>query len=143
MLLCNDGYNGTFTGRVEAFDVGDNLLSLRGLYYPDRGLKLEYHFTGEGGGWGASPVSGTIKVSRRLFPIVGYKYGYGNWCWDLVTMRPKTTIDLINYLKTLDRFHTEDGDDWFNDHFNEKGFVFDRDGEKELKLLSEWGYAQP
>lgn len=143
MLLCNDGDNGTFTGRVEAFDIGDNLMSLRGAYYPDKGLKLEYDFTGGGASWGASPVKGRIKISRRYFRVLGYTYGYGNWCWDLVMVEPAVVIDLINYLKKTGHFHTEDGEVWFNDHFEDKDFVFDRAGEKEMELLAEYGYAHP
>lgn len=142
-LLCNDGDHGTFIGRLEAVRIGDDLLNLIGMIYESRCLKLEYDFTGGGSGWGASPATGRIKVSRRWFPIVGYTYGFGNWCWDLVMMDPAVAVDLINYLKQTDHFHTEDGEDWFNARFNEKDFVFDREGEKELELLAEFGYAAP
>lgn len=142
-FCCNDPNNGNFTGRFDAVHIGDDLLHLEGKYHPERGLKIATDFTGGGGGWGASPAKGRIKISRRYFEIHGYTYGFGNWCWDLFMIAPRVAIDLINYLKSFDHFQSQDSEVWFYEKFEESGFVFDRDGEKELALLAEYGYSKP
>jgi hypothetical protein len=140
-LCCNNPDNGMFNGRFSNVEIGDNLLSLDNKYYPPREPKLDYRFETEGNnGFAADTAIGHIKVSHRNFPIIGYKYGWGNWCWSLVLVTPEVAIDLINYLQHLDHW-TSEGDTEFCDHYD-TGKRFEK-SEKWLKLLGKYGYQRP
>ena len=141
-LLCNNPDNGNFTGRVEALDIGDGILKLDNKYWPPRGPALRYDFKacGECRGWGAGQVEGRVKVSRRFFPVVGYKYGWGNWCWDLIVMTPETAVPFLNYLKSLDCFQPEGGFEEFYDAFTEPDTEFTDDMIPDLRS---YGYQAP
>ena len=141
-LCCNNPDNGMFTGKFCAVNIGTELLDLDNKYYPPKEPKLSYEFktVKEGRGFGASRVEGHIKVSRRRFPVIGYKYGWGNWVWDLVIMTPETAVSFLNYLKELDCFQPDSGDEEFFDIFNEPGVQF---SEREIPTLKESGYQAP
>src|SRR5687768_12235990 len=93
-LCCNDPDTGMPNGRFCKVEIGRDILTLDNQYWPPREPKLQYEFTEDTSvrGFGAAPVVGRIKVSRRWFEVWGYKYGWGNWCWDLVLMTPEVTI---------------------------------------------------
>jgi hypothetical protein len=75
--------------------------------------------------------------------VWGYKYGWGNWCWDLVLMTPEVTIDFVNYLKELNVFQVESGETrWFN-YFAAEGAVFDKSRTGWIRMLEKWGYQKP
>lgn len=141
-LCCNDPDNGMFNGCFREVEIGQDVLTLGNQYWPPREPALSYKFKPDegftGGGFGAQPVTGHIKVSRRKFEVWGYKYGWGNWCWDLVLMTPEVTIDFVNYLKRLNVFQVESGETrWFN-YFQAEGLEFDK-----RPTGGKWGYQKP
>lgn len=143
-FCCNNPDTGMFTGRFGSVEIGEEILHLtnsRRVKDPRISFDLA---TPVGGGWGASPVAGTIKVARQKFPILGYKYGWGNWCWDLVMMLPEDVIDLLNCLKRMNCFTPECGETrWFN-FFEAEDAVFDRDDKNGwIRMLEKWGYQNP
>ncbi len=143
-FCCNDPDNGCDTGRFDAVEIGDNLISLRAKYFNWRGLSLKSFTKPEqNGGFGPAKTHGYIKIARKSFPVHGYKYGWGNWCWDLYMMTPDDVIDLLNYLKSFEQFHTEDGDDVMNSIWEDPHIGFVKDPYRELKWLAEEGYAKP
>lgn len=146
-LCCNDPDNGMFAGEIYRIEIGQDILTLDSQY-DNRGPRLSYDFKNDGAygsvsGFGAEPVIGRIKVSRRWFEVWGYKYGWGNWCWDLVLMTPEVTIDLVNYIKEIDAFQVESGETrWFN-YFQAKDAVFDKSPSGWIRMLGKWGYQKP
>lgn len=142
-LCCNNPDNGLFNGSFSGVDIGSEILRLDNKYWPPREPKLKYDFyANESRGFGASKASGRVKVSRKWFPIVGYKYGWGNWCWDLVLMEPEAAIDLLNYLKKLDVFQPEHGETKWFDRFTAEGLEFDKTPTW-IRMLEKWGYQKP
>jgi len=140
-LCCNNPDNGMFRGQFCSVNIGTELLDLDNKFWPPKEPKLSYDFQiVESRGFGAGSVQGRIKVSRRFFPVIGYKYGWGNWVWDLVIMTPVTAVDFLNYLKDLECFQPESGDKEFFDIFNEPGARFSK---REIPALQNWGYQAP
>lgn len=43
-----------------------------------------------------------MVIGWRVFPIEGHQEWVGNWCWDMVWMKPKYARRLIRYLAYLD-----------------------------------------
>ena len=143
MMLCNDGDNGMFTGICEAVDIGDSLLRLRSKYLNPKSPRLSYDFEqGPSNGFEASTAIGKIRISRRAFSIHGYKYGFGNWCWDLVIMTPATALEFPDYLKLLDMFGADEGDTQFYEAFEDPNFVFTNNIHFLARLMDD-GYAKP
>lgn len=99
LLSVNDGNNGLPTGHIDGVDVmgeeGD-VLELRACVWPPSRCP---RFT-RGDGW--------VRISRRKFPILGYKEWVGNWCWDAVSMGAADGAELLNYLRELG-WHCEGG----------------------------------
>jgi hypothetical protein len=142
-LCCNEPDNGNFNGSFCSVHIGaEELLHLENKYYPAKEPKLSYHFevTMRGSGFGADRVTGHIAVDGRDFPVIGYKGYWGNWCWDLVIMRPKVALEFINYLKSIDCFQCESGDAEFYELFNTPGALF---SDAQLPALEKWGYQAP
>jgi hypothetical protein len=141
-LCCNNPDNGTFRGKFDNVKIGEELLDLDNLYYPPKEPKLSYRFktTQEVRGFGPDGVRGHIKVSRRRFPIVGFKYGWGNWCWDLVVVTPEVAIQFINYLKELKYFQPDSGEEFMLETFEHPDTRFD---EQHIPLLQKYGYQRP
>ena len=142
-FCCNNPDNGMFRGRFCSVHIGDQLLllGLDNQYWPPKEPTLSVEFeAAQSGGFAASKGKGRVKVSRRFFPVIGYKYGRGNWCWDLVIVTPAAAVKLLNYLKELDCFQPEYGDTEFFDIFNEPGVLF---SEREIPALRERGYQTP
>lgn len=100
-LLCNDPRNGLFTGRVEALNVGPNM-SLQSTRF-EWGPRLRY-LSNE------TPLAG-IAIARKHFPIVGYKYGAGNWCWDRVLMKDAHATELLNWLRPKGWFDLDEAEE--------------------------------
>jgi len=139
-FCCNHPDTGNFTGQFGAVHIGEELLE---LHAQSTEPSLSFHFKAEDGqGFGPRHAQGHIKVSRRTFPIIGYKWGWGNWCWDLVIVTPRTAVNLINYLKSLS-FHCEAGTSTFFEIFNEPDVWFMASPELELKLLEKYGWQRP
>lgn len=138
-FCCNEPNSGIFRGRFCNVEIGDNLLSLDNKFCPPKEPKLDYRFTitDSGTGFAANRAEGIIKVSHRQFPIIGYKYGWGNWVWDLVIVTPKVALDLANYFQALGHW-TSEGDAEFCDYFD-AGKPFDRDSKHWIDLLRERG----
>lgn len=146
-LCCNDPDHGMFTGRLNAVRIGEDLLNLTNKFWPPKEPSLTIHVNRvvrKNQGCGADRVEGYVKVSRRRFSIIGYKYGWGNWCWDLVIMRPAVAIALTNYLKQLNCFQNEDGDVRWHRMFNEGTEVFsDETGSLDMREIALYGYQTP
>lgn len=145
-LCCNNPDNGMFEGRFDKVQIGQDILTLDNQYWPPRSPRLKYRFKGDehaAGNFGADPVVGGIRVSRRFFEVWGHKAWWGNWCWDLVLMTPDVTIDFVNYLKELNVFQVESGETrWFN-YFAQEGAVFDKSPTGWIRMLEKWGYQRP
>jgi hypothetical protein len=145
-----------FTGKFCAAHIGDGLLELNNYFWPPKEPLLAYFFKSfEGEGFSPRRAKGTIKIAPetdaplfdnagvgRIFPIVGYKYGWGNWCWDLVIVTPEVAVDVINYLKSLDCFRCEAGVEDFFDTFNDEGAILEKT-EATLAMLRENGWQRP
>lgn len=143
-FCCNHPNTGRFTGKFSSVNIGDELLCLSNQYYPPKEPALAFEIKGERHGHGAGPraVEGAVKISRRRFEIIGYKYGWGNWCWDLVIVRPEVAVDVINYLKELNCFTCEAGLVTLFDQFNDEGVKFEKD-KKTLATLRKHGWQRP
>lgn len=91
-LLCVNGDGGIPTGHIEGVDFMDAdgvRLELRACIWPVSACPR------------FSRLDGAIRVSRRTFPILGYKEWVGNWSWDAVAMGGATGAEFLNYLKFL------------------------------------------
>lgn len=155
-LCCNNPDNGMFEGKFCAAHIGDGLLELNNHYWPPKEPLLSYSFSvKDGEGFGPRRAAGFIRIAPETdaplfdnldvggaFPIIGYKYGWGNWCWDLVVVTPPVAVDVINYLKSLDCFTCEAGVEDFFDQFNDEGVMLEKD-EKTLAMLRELGWQRP
>ena len=143
-FACNNPDSGMFTGKFCKVEIGEEILSLDSKFWPPTGPKLSYDFEAqESRGFGAAKAMGRIKVSRRFFPIIGYKYGWGNWCWDLVLMEPETVIDLVNYLKSMNVFGVDAGESrWFN-AWDDPDVTFDKNPATWIRMLEKWGHQRP
>lgn len=144
-FCCNNPDNGVGTGRFDHVNIGDDLINLVPAFHGWRGLSLSSFKREESqdGGFGAAKVQGYIKIARQTFPVHGYKYGWGNWCWDLYLMTPEDVIDLLNYLKSFRQFHTEDTTDEMEAIWDDHEAPFQKDPGRELKWLKEEGYQRP
>lgn len=147
-LCCNNPDNGMFVEQIYRIEIGRDILTLESNNFPASGPRLNYDFKNDGAygsvrGFGADPVTGRIKVSRRWFPVWGYKYGWGNWCWDLVLMTTDTTIDLLNYLKELKAFQIDSGETRWCNYFEAEDAVFDKSPTGWIRMLEKWGYQKP
>lgn len=141
-FCCNNPDNGMPTGRFSNVEIGDNLLSLDNQFYPAKEPRLSYLFRTVGNnGFVADQATGSIKVSRRRFPVIGYKYGWGNWCWDLVLVTPKAAIELANYLQHLGLWSAEGDAEWCDQWDTSK--PFDPQDAKWIQSLEEYGYQRP
>ncbi len=143
-FACNNPNNGMFTDKFSDVRIGDRLLNLSNQYWPPKQPTLAFHFSDSGvtNGFAAKHVKGKVQISRRRFPIHGYKYGWGNWCWDLVIVTPAIAVDIINYLKELKCFHCEEGETEFFERFNHPELWFEKD-DATLLRLAEDGYQRP
>ena len=86
-LAVNDGDNGMPQGWVGAVDVGDI----------GEDLMLESPV------WNGGPTfsrvdDNRIRVGRFVYPIIGYGFHVGNWCWDAVTMELEQARRLVRNL---------------------------------------------
>jgi hypothetical protein len=91
-FCCNDE-RGHFTGKVEGVDFSDS----RGFEARlSRGAGIRFDLDG-------TPAH-RVKVGRRLFEIAPGSVisGYGNWCWDAVSMSRGEALRLLAYLLTRD-----------------------------------------
>lgn len=141
-FACNDPDTGNDTGKFSSVNIGDDLLELDNKFFPPKCPSLKIRFdVKQNGGFAAATGSGSVKISRRRFPIFGYKYGWGNWCWDLVIVTPETAIEIINYLKELDCFTCDSGETNFFNKFNSASSFEWTDAE--INLLKTDGYQRP
>ena len=95
MLCVNDPDNGCDTGRVSAIEFSAQADSVNPM------IKLESSY------WNWGPVCRLlegdpkrIKISRRTFPILGYRTWVGNWCWDAALVTIETANQILAYLKS-------------------------------------------
>lgn len=86
MFAVNNPDNGLHTGKADAFDFED-LLRLEGL-------SITCYRIGN--------IS--LKISRRVFPILSYGSWIGNWCWDGAQVTLQTAQDIAEYLRSLNKF---------------------------------------
>lgn len=140
-FCCNNPDNGMFTGRFDSVSIGNGVLHIDNQYSPPRAPKLQYDFAlSEDRGFDAASAIGRIKVSRRWFPVHGYKYGWGNWCWDMVLMAPADAIRLLNYLREMNLFRIDSGFTKWCDRWDAGEFTEDK---ATLADLEEYGRARP
>lgn len=92
-LLCVNGDQGIPTGHVEKIDFmgesGETALELDSCIWPPSDCPR------------FSRIENAVRISRRKFPILGYRSWVGNWCWDCITVTPAVGADLLNYIKSL------------------------------------------
>lgn len=99
LLLVNEGCNGMPTGHIEGAEFqGErgHSLELTAARYPTSfcpkfSLLKRPSATEEG----------AVRISRRVFPIRGYRDWVGNWCWDAIAVKVSVAIELLDYLKEL------------------------------------------
>lgn len=141
-IACNDE-NGNFTGIPSAIEIGENLLRLDNSDWSARTPKIDIHIdeTIDVGGFGASKVKGHLRLSRRKFPIVGYKPYWGNIIWDLVIVDVPTAQTVVSYLQSLKQFSIEEADtNWWGKFSADEPFEWT---ETEINDLKTYGYQRP
>lgn len=141
-FACND-FNGNFIGVPSAIEIGEQLLRLDNSYWNPRNPKIDIVIdkTVEIGGFGASKVKGFVKISRRKFPIVGYKPYWGNIIWDCVIVDVPTAQKVVSYLQTLKCFSIDEADtNWWDKFSADKPFEWT---EVEIGDLKKYGYQKP
>ncbi len=116
IMLCVNNHLGHFTGKVsdiQMYKNGESILDL------DPGLC---------DGVTCSIHDERVKISRKSFPIRGYKTYVGNIFWDQIIVKDNVAADILNYLKKLNKWGcmgglTEFFNNWENNHiFTEKDF---------------------
>ena len=109
MLCCNDPDNGIFDGHLSALEIGPNM-SFSSTQW--KGPRLAYL-----GGDGRTFGHARVRIAGKVFPICGYRNWVGNWCWDCVTMRGETVIELLNWPRFSQFFDIDEGEErlfnWF------------------------------
>lgn len=90
-LCVNDPNNGNSTGMLWAIQF-DNVIHLESNFIPDPDVRCyrcdDHH----------------VKIGRRKFPIIGYAFWVGNWCWDTITVTVATANEILAYIQSL-RLH--------------------------------------
>lgn len=81
-FACNDDRDGSFAGKVNAANYGENYIETSGM--------SDVKFTaGED----------FIRIHRRTFRIVGRAYWVGNWSWDAFRMSRGEAKRLLAHLR--------------------------------------------
>lgn len=66
-VACNDPDNGLFAHRCEAIQIGTDFIELEARRRAPK-------FEDQGGE--------NIWIAGKRWPVIGMKYGVGNWCWN-------------------------------------------------------------
>jgi hypothetical protein len=140
-FACNDEY-GNFNGVAEAIEIGECLRLEQWEINPrSPSLKFKIEKYLSGGGFAANKIEGLVKISKRWFPIVGYKSAWGNIIWDLVIVAPETAKQITEYLKELKIFSTESGfENWIDEFESEKAWKWTPEHDEDLE---KYGYQRP
>lgn len=92
-FACNDPDTGLFTGRVEAIHLPDGMLELESWGRPRTLAELE----------------GAIRLSGKVWQVLGSRYGVGNWCWNGYWMEPHTAARFLAWLHGRQLFDCTSG----------------------------------
>lgn len=112
------------------------------MWLNPRSPRLNFSITRrlQDGGFAASKVEGYVKISRRKFPIVGFKSHWGNIIWDLVIVDIPTAQSFVEYVQQLGCFSSDEGlENWF-DKFAAPKFEW---SDEEIADLKKYGYQKP
>lgn len=140
-FACNDEY-GNFTGIPTAIEIGSDLLCLENRWWNPRSPRLNFsvkRILGNGG-FAASKVEGSVKISRRTFPIVGFKSHWGNIIWDLVIVDIPTAQRFVEYIQQLGCFRVDSAMENWGDKFDAPKFEW---SDEEIEDLKKYGYQRP
>lgn len=101
MLCCNNPDNGIFDGKLRALEIGPNM-SFYAIQWEGRRIAL---------------LDNAIRISGKRFPVNGFREWVGNWCWDCVTMRGSTVLELLNWPRFRKFFEVDEAEtrlfNWF------------------------------
>lgn len=94
-LCVNSAFNGAPTGRILALEVHPEVIEIEAPYPP--------------------PIC-VISRRRNRFRLDGKTYtyllrvpAYGNWCWDLITVRSEDAVDILDRLRKTERWSISAG----------------------------------
>lgn len=82
-ICCNDPDNGLFAGRAVQIQCGVDFIELEALRYPEPKLV---------------ETETAIRLAGKTWPILGSKYGIGNWCWNGYWFRTDVAVDFFVWL---------------------------------------------
>lgn len=87
-LCLNNPNNGEPMRQLWAIDF-DSLIHLESNIMPDPGVTCyrcdDHH----------------VRIGRRKFPIIGYAFWVGNWCWDAIAVSIETANNILAYIQSL------------------------------------------
>jgi len=76
-FACNDPDNGLFAHRAEMASWG------------------ECEFEAARNGFRFTEIGNAIRIHRRVFPYIGGKERFGNWCWNRYVFDRETGVRLL------------------------------------------------
>lgn len=95
-MACNDPDNGLFDHSCCQISLGFDFLELECQgWKPPRFAELD----------------GAIRLSGKKWPIIGSKYGVGNWCWNGYWMKIPVAVDFLTWLHGKETFHCTSGEE--------------------------------
>lgn len=103
MLAVNHHENGVFDGKLRAIHIMDSEGCDFSLDCVDREPLCEYY-----------EKTNEVKISRRKFPYKSLMPWVGNWYWDQISVDEKVGLEILKYLKSLNKLSPDsaEGDFW-------------------------------
>jgi hypothetical protein len=85
-IACNDPDNGLFAGRAEMIEIGTDFIEMEARGRPPR-------FDDHG-----AESNNLVYLAGKRWPVIGCKYGVGNWCWNGYWMEIPVAVDFLVWL---------------------------------------------
>lgn len=108
---CNNPDNGCDTGYSERVCISLSNGGYSDIELVGGRVKTETHLD-------PTDRSYRLQVGRLIVAATGYRYGYGNWCWDAIDVSDVSARRIFNYLMKLKHWHCEEGPDKLFEAFN-------------------------
>jgi hypothetical protein len=95
-VACNDPDNGAFAHRAEMIQIGTDFIELELEHYPAPRF---------------AELDGAVRFSGKRWPVVGAKYGVGNWCWNGYWFEIPVAVDFLCWLHQRRKFSLSCGEE--------------------------------